>query len=111
MNIKHYIRTDDVFELAASLPEKLIKNHTFPDSNNRTVPVATDMFLKINRYRLQEKPIVQDSVKIDLADAHNAVFTSQWTPEQLAGYYKTIAIPVSEWSEEMFQYRNDSAEY
>lgn len=81
------------------------------DRNKRTALVAADMFLKINGYRLQERPVAQDGVNTDLANAHDAVCTNQWSPEQLADYYKTIATPIPEWSEEIIAYRNESVEY
>ncbi len=94
-NVKYYTQTENVFQLAAVLSEKLIKNHAFQDGNKRTALVAADMFLKMNGYRLQERHMAQENINRDLADALNAVCTNQWTPEQLAYYYKTIATPMS----------------
>lgn len=52
MNIKHYAKEDDVFQLAANLAEKIMKDHAFQDGNKRTALLAADMFLKINGYYL-----------------------------------------------------------
>ncbi|OJJ42426.1 hypothetical protein ASPZODRAFT_137334 [Penicilliopsis zonata CBS 506.65] len=52
MNMKHYAKEDDVFQLAANLAEKIMKNHAFQDGNKRTALLAADMFLKINGYYL-----------------------------------------------------------
>lgn len=111
MNVNHYEQTDDIFKLAANLSEKIIKNHAFQDGNKRTALVAADMFLKINGYRLQEIPLAKDSVNADLAAAHNAICTNQWTVEQLAGFYERIAAAIPEWSQEILQYRNEAVEY
>jgi len=40
-----------VFQLAANLSEKIMKNHAYQDGNKRTALVAADMFLKINGYK------------------------------------------------------------
>jgi len=111
MNVKYYEQVDDVFKLAANLSEKIIKNHAFQDGNKRTALVAADMFLKINGYRLQETPLGQDSANNDLAAAHNAVCTDQWTVDDLAGLYARVAAAIPEWSEEIVQYRDGSVEY
>ncbi len=103
-NVNYYTPTENVFQLAAVLSEKLIKNHAFQDGNKRTALVAADVFLKINGCRLQERserPMAQENsnrdLDRDLADALNTVCTNQWTSEQLAGYYKAIAAPISGW--------------
>ena len=111
MNTKHYTNTTDIFQLAAVLSEKIIKNHTFQDGNKRTALVAADMFLKISGYSLQEDPMAQYSVNTGLTNAHNAVCTNQWSPEQLARYYKAIATPLTEWKELILQYRKEAIEY
>lgn len=69
------------------------------------------MFLKINGYRLLERPMAQGSVGKDLANAHNAVCANRWTPEQLTERYKAIATSIPEWSVEILQYCNESIEH
>ncbi|KKK16100.1 hypothetical protein P175DRAFT_0552857 [Aspergillus ochraceoroseus IBT 24754] len=86
MNMKHYAKEDDVFQLAANLAEKIMKNHAFQDGNKRTALLAADMFLKINGYYLQKVPFADDSHNKGLAKAHVAVVTNQWTAEQLGNY-------------------------
>jgi death-on-curing family protein len=48
MNVKHYSGQSNLFQLAANLSEKIMKNHAFQDGNKRAALVAADMFLKIN---------------------------------------------------------------
>lgn len=95
MNINHYNNQENVFQLAAALSEKVMKNHAYQDGNKRTALLAADMFLKINGYRLQRAPLQPDSVhdRIDqrLADAHVAICTSVWTAEQLGEFYESVA--------------------
>jgi death-on-curing family protein len=47
MNVKHYSGQSNLFQLAANLSEKIMKNHAFQDGNKRAALVAADMFLKI----------------------------------------------------------------
>lgn len=46
----HYI---DLAEMAAALFESLIMNHPFIDGNKRVAFFATDVFLRMNSYRLK----------------------------------------------------------
>lgn len=91
INLKHYGNQEDVFQLAANLSEKIMKNHAYMDGNKRTALVAADMFLKINGYVLQGVPFAQDNVNMDLANAHVAVVTNRWTVEELGRFYKSVA--------------------
>ena len=43
----------DLAEMAAALFESLIMNHPFVDGNKRVAFFATDVFLRLNGYRLQ----------------------------------------------------------
>ena len=52
LNIKYYNNQQDLFQLAAALSEKIMKNHAYQDGNKRTALVAADMFLKINGWKL-----------------------------------------------------------
>ncbi|KID59689.1 DOC family protein, partial [Metarhizium hybridum] len=56
MNHKNYGQTD-LFQLAGILAEKVILNHPYQDGNKRTALFAADMFLKINGYQLQKRPM------------------------------------------------------
>jgi death on curing protein len=50
----------DLAEMAAALFESLIMNHPFVDGNNRAAFFATDVFLRMNGYKL----------KVDSKNAH-----------------------------------------
>ncbi|KAF5121839.1 hypothetical protein E5D57_012309 [Metarhizium anisopliae] len=92
MNHKNYGQTD-LFQLAGILAEKVILNHPYKDGNKRTALFAADMFLKINGYQLQKKPLENDDTALNqgLTDAHVLVATSQWTSEDLGHYYASVA--------------------
>ena len=47
---------DDLAEMAAALFESLIMNHPFLDGNKRVAFFATDVFLRLNGYRLKVNP-------------------------------------------------------
>lgn len=111
MNLKHYAGVEDVFQLAANLAEKIMKNHAFQDGNKRTALLAADMFLKINGYYLQKVPFAEDIHNRGLANAHVAVVTNQWTAEQLGNYYKSVAAPLGPVTAEILEYRSSAAEY
>ena len=51
---------EDLAEMAAALFESLIMNHPFVDGNKRVAFFATDIFLRLNGYRL----------KVDAKNAH-----------------------------------------
>ena len=44
---------DDIIEMAAALFESLLMNHPFLDGNKRVAFFATDVFLRLNGWRLQ----------------------------------------------------------
>jgi death-on-curing protein len=50
----------DLSEMAAALFESLLMNHPFVDGNKRVAFFATDVFLRLNGWRL----------RVDAADAH-----------------------------------------
>lgn len=52
INLEHYSRQRNPFQLAADLSEKVMRNHAYMDGNKRTALVAADMFMKIKGYRL-----------------------------------------------------------
>lgn len=47
----------DIIAEAAALFESLIKNHPFIDGNKRIAFAATDVFLRINGYRIARPPM------------------------------------------------------
>lgn len=97
MNHKHYGQTD-VFQLAGVLAEKVILDHSYQDGNKRTALFAADMFLKINGYQLQKKPMARNDPECNegLTGAHVCIAISQWTSEDLGNYYASIAKPLEE---------------
>jgi death-on-curing protein len=46
----------DIAEMAAALFESLLMNHPFVDGNKRVAFFATDVFLRLNGWRLQVEP-------------------------------------------------------
>ncbi|KAH7399646.1 hypothetical protein BKA66DRAFT_589608 [Pyrenochaeta sp. MPI-SDFR-AT-0127] len=101
----------NLFQLAASLSEKIMKNHAYQDGNKRTALVAADMFLKINGFKLQETPLQLGDVSQDLENAHVAVCTNAWTAEELGRFYEEKAKAIEAWTPEIMAYRNEAIEY
>ncbi len=46
----------DLIEMAAALFESLMNNHPFVDGNKRVAFFSTDVFLRLNGYKMQVKP-------------------------------------------------------
>jgi len=46
----------DLNQMAAALFESLLMNHPFIDGNKRVAFFATDVFLRLNGYKIQVKP-------------------------------------------------------
>ncbi|WEW60540.1 hypothetical protein PRK78_006027 [Emydomyces testavorans] len=92
IDVHHYTNQEDVFQLAANLSEKIMKNHPYQDGNKRTGLVAVDMFLKVNGYRLLNAPLKKDQVNMDLANAQVAAVTNQWSASRLGNYYESLAM-------------------
>ncbi|KAK2746004.1 hypothetical protein FQN55_005826 [Onygenales sp. PD_40] len=111
MNLKHYANQQDVFQLAANLAEKIMKNHAFMDGNKRTALIAADMFLKINGYYLQRVPFIEDTHNRGLQDAHVAIVTNRMNAEELGRYYKSVASPLTDLTPEIVSYRDEATEY
>lgn len=111
VNIKYYENEQNVFQLAAHLAEKIMKNHAYQDGNKRTAFVAADMFLRINGYQLQKKSMSNDGVNEGIQEAHVAVAANQWDAKQLGQYYESIAKPIESWTPEILGYRNAASEH
>ncbi|KID81912.1 DOC family protein [Metarhizium guizhouense ARSEF 977] len=111
LNHKRYGQTD-LFQLAGVLAEKVILNHPYQDGNKRTALFAADMFLKMNGYQLQKKPMGKNDTELNqgLANAHVLVATSQWTSEDLGNYYASVARPLEDVSGEISEYSKDAVE-
>jgi len=58
-------------EMAAALFESLIKNHPFVDGNKRVAFFATDVFLRMNGYKLQIEPKEAHSFLMSLFDTNS----------------------------------------
>lgn len=111
MNIKHYQKEENVFQLAANLAEKIMKNHAYQDGNKRTALIAADMFLRINGYRLQNKSMEHDAANYGVANAHVSVATSQWGAKKLGEYYESIATPIEGWTPKKMECHIGVTEY
>ena len=57
-------------EMAAALFESLIKNHPFIDGNKRVAFFATDVFLRMNGYKLQVEAKAAHSFLMNLFDSN-----------------------------------------
>lgn len=58
---------NNIFDMAASLLQSLLKNHPFIDGNKRTALSSAAIFLKLNGYKLinNHKNEVEFAVKVD----------------------------------------------
>jgi death on curing protein len=63
-----------VIEEAAALMESIAKNHPFIDGNKRTTFAATDVFLRINGYRLHLSSTQALTNILDLSDQNRFEF-------------------------------------
>ena len=88
VKVQHYEGQNDVFQLAACLSAKLIKNHAFTDGNKRTGMVAALVFLRRNGYQLQKDVFSDDDAAKSFAEAHTAVAESKSGMEQLGKEYE-----------------------
>lgn len=58
----------DLVEMAAALFESLMNNHPFVDGNKRVAFFSTDVFLRINGYKLAVEPIMAYDFLMELFD-------------------------------------------
>ena len=58
-------------EMAAAMFESLIKNHPFIDGNKRVAFFATDVFLRMNGYKLQVEAKTAHSFLMKLFDSNS----------------------------------------
>ncbi|KAF3901318.1 Fido domain-containing protein [Trichophyton interdigitale] len=91
MNLNHYTGQEDIFQLAANLSEKIMRNHAYQDGNKRTALVAADMFLKINGHHLQGGLHVENG---GLAEAQVALVTGDFTNYDVKGVPTTAKVPI-----------------
>ena len=64
----------DLAEMAAALFESLIMNHPFVDGNKRVAFFATDVFLRLNGYKLQVDANKAHRFLIGLLENHRCNF-------------------------------------
>jgi death-on-curing protein len=78
----------DLAEMAAALFESLIMNHPFVDGNKRVAFFATDVFLRLNGYKLQVDANKAHRFLIGLLENHRCTF------EELLPWIRGNAIKV-----------------
>jgi len=64
----------DLAEMAAALFESLIMNHPFVDGNKRVAFFATDVFLRLNGYKLKVDADKAHRFLIGLLEQHRCTF-------------------------------------
>jgi death-on-curing protein len=64
----------DVAEMAAALFESLLMNHAFVDGNKRVAFFATDVFLRLNGWKLDVDDETAHAFLIGLLDARVATY-------------------------------------
>ena len=111
INVKHYEQENDLFQLAATLSEKLVKNHAYQDGNKRVALVAADMFLKINGHKLETTPLATSTISQELANAHVAVATGRWGRDELAEYYRKVSAPLDSATADIEDYKGAAEEH
>ncbi len=77
----------DLAEMAAALFESLIMNHSFVDGNKRVAFFATDVFLRLNGYRLRVDANQAHRFLIGLLENNQCNFTQllPWIRENVVG--------------------------
>ncbi len=75
----------DIAEMAAALFESLLMNHPFVDGNKRVAFFATDVFLRLNGWRLQVDPDEAHAFLIGLLDEGRCDFAKRlpWIRDSL----------------------------
>lgn len=64
----------DLTEMAAALMESLLMNHPFVDGNKRVAFFATDVFLRLNGWKLSIDPVEAHDFLIGLLERGRATF-------------------------------------
>jgi death on curing protein len=64
----------DLAEMAAALFESLLMNHAFIDGNKRVAFFATDIFLRLNGWKLKVQPDAAHAFLIGLLDRNECDF-------------------------------------
>ena len=66
----------DLIEMSAALFESLLMNHPFIDGNKRVAFFVTDIFLRINGYRIQVEPNKAHRFIIGLLESKEPIFNA-----------------------------------
>ena len=74
---------DDLVTMAATLFESLLKNHPFVDGNKRAAFFMTDIFLRLNGYRLDVQPNSTHAFIVGLLE------TKQADLDEIRGWIET----------------------
>jgi death-on-curing protein len=64
----------DLVEMATALFESLLMNHPFVDGNKRAAFFMTDVFLRLNGYRLHLEPKAAHHAIITMIESHDGMF-------------------------------------
>jgi death-on-curing protein len=64
----------DLAEMAAALFESLLTNHPFVDGNKRVAFFGTDVFLRLNGWKLAVEPEAAHAFLLGLLDRHECDF-------------------------------------
>lgn len=64
----------DIVGMATALLESLLMNHPFIDGNKRVAFFATDVFLRLNGWRLQVEPVPAHAFLVGLLEAGTCDF-------------------------------------
>jgi death-on-curing protein len=78
----------DLAEMAAALFESLIMNQPFIDGNKRVAFFATDVFLRLNGYKLQVDADKAHRFLIGLLETHRCIF------DELLPWIRTHAVTI-----------------
>ena len=66
----------DIIEMSAALFESLLMNHPFVDGNKRAAFFVTDIFLRLNGYKIVIEPIAAHAFIIGLLESKQVDFTA-----------------------------------
>ena len=77
---------EDIAEMAAALFESLIMNHAFIDGNKRIAFFATDVFLRLNGWKLQVDPDQAHALLVGLLERRQCDYRHllSWIRDSLA---------------------------
>jgi len=77
---------NDLIEMSAALFESLMNNHPFIDGNKRVAFFSTDIFLRLNGYRMKVEPKTAHEFLINLFE------TNTCDLEHLAPWIRSITV-------------------